>query len=386
MEEIKFTREELYDLVWSEPMSRLAKKYNLSNNGLKKRCKKMMIPYPPVGYWSKIKYGYKVPKPKLSKNFKGETETVLCFRDKHGKYVETEKPINPIKLLRDEIIKDTSLPLSVPKQIEKFDSLVNKAKRVLDKKKSIYFSGNYVGMRSTDRETINIMVSETNIERSLYFMDSLIKLLKARKHQLIVENNSTYAVVYGEKLNIRLKEKSKVVYDTNEFGREERQLHPNGKLAFIFYIHSYYQKEWVDGNTLIESRLPEILAYFEITAKNEKQSRIEREQRRKQEEEERQRRKELQRKKDDEFKKIRILIDNANFWKQAQILREYIQAFECKKDLNPELQEWLLWAKDKVEWLDPFICKNDLLLDDSDRQKLFNELKESMRINQRSYW
>ena len=51
MEKIVFTREELYELVWSEPLTRLAKKYNISDNGIRKKCKKMNIPLPKVGHW-----------------------------------------------------------------------------------------------------------------------------------------------------------------------------------------------------------------------------------------------------------------------------------------------------------------------------------------------
>jgi hypothetical protein len=43
MEKVTFTREELYDMVWEEPLSRLAKKYKISDNGLRKICKRMNI-------------------------------------------------------------------------------------------------------------------------------------------------------------------------------------------------------------------------------------------------------------------------------------------------------------------------------------------------------
>lgn len=39
-ENIKISRKELYDLVWSKPMSTLAKEYLISDNGLRKICKK----------------------------------------------------------------------------------------------------------------------------------------------------------------------------------------------------------------------------------------------------------------------------------------------------------------------------------------------------------
>ena len=42
---ITYTREELYEQVWSEAMIRLAPKYGLSDNGLRKICKKLNIPF-----------------------------------------------------------------------------------------------------------------------------------------------------------------------------------------------------------------------------------------------------------------------------------------------------------------------------------------------------
>ena len=51
---MELTRKELYDLVWSEPMTTICKRFGLSDNGLRKRCKSMNIPTPPLGYWAKL--------------------------------------------------------------------------------------------------------------------------------------------------------------------------------------------------------------------------------------------------------------------------------------------------------------------------------------------
>jgi len=60
MEQVTLTRKELYDLVWAEPLSRLAKRYKISDNGLRKICKRMNIPIPAMGHWQKIQYNKKV--------------------------------------------------------------------------------------------------------------------------------------------------------------------------------------------------------------------------------------------------------------------------------------------------------------------------------------
>jgi hypothetical protein len=63
------SRQELYELVWSEPLLRLAKRFGLSDNGLRKRCKAMKVPTPPKGYWRKVELGCRprrMPLPKIT--------------------------------------------------------------------------------------------------------------------------------------------------------------------------------------------------------------------------------------------------------------------------------------------------------------------------------
>lgn len=46
---IKISRQELYEKVWSFPLTQLCKEYNLSDNGLRKICIKQDIPLPISG-------------------------------------------------------------------------------------------------------------------------------------------------------------------------------------------------------------------------------------------------------------------------------------------------------------------------------------------------
>lgn len=61
----RFTRQQLYDLVWSEPKSRLSKRLGISDVGLSKVCKKANIPTPGLGYWAKLDSGKNVIRPPL---------------------------------------------------------------------------------------------------------------------------------------------------------------------------------------------------------------------------------------------------------------------------------------------------------------------------------
>ena len=57
---VTIQREELYRQVWTTPMSRLAKTYGITGNGLAKVCDRLKVPYPPRGYWAKKAAGKKV--------------------------------------------------------------------------------------------------------------------------------------------------------------------------------------------------------------------------------------------------------------------------------------------------------------------------------------
>ena len=47
-----FSREELYELIWSKPIAQLAKGFGLSDVALTKKCKHLGIPRPGRGYWA----------------------------------------------------------------------------------------------------------------------------------------------------------------------------------------------------------------------------------------------------------------------------------------------------------------------------------------------
>jgi hypothetical protein len=71
-----FTRQELYDLVWSTPISTLATQFDLSDRGLAKTCERHQIPVPGRGYWAKLDARQIATKTPLRKMYTPELETV----------------------------------------------------------------------------------------------------------------------------------------------------------------------------------------------------------------------------------------------------------------------------------------------------------------------
>lgn len=69
---IVLTREQLYEKVWSQSISSLAKQWGISDVGLAKICKRHNIPRPGLGHWARKQHGYnpiQAPLPQL----KGES-------------------------------------------------------------------------------------------------------------------------------------------------------------------------------------------------------------------------------------------------------------------------------------------------------------------------
>jgi hypothetical protein len=52
-----FTRETLYELIWSVPLTELADRLGISDVGLAKACRRATIPLPGRGYWAKVEAG-----------------------------------------------------------------------------------------------------------------------------------------------------------------------------------------------------------------------------------------------------------------------------------------------------------------------------------------
>jgi hypothetical protein len=71
-----FARQQLYELVWSEPMTTLASSLCLSGVGLAKACRRGDIPVPPRGYWARLSAGQRVARTPLPLRAPGASDRV----------------------------------------------------------------------------------------------------------------------------------------------------------------------------------------------------------------------------------------------------------------------------------------------------------------------
>jgi hypothetical protein len=78
---LKLTRAELYDLVWSKPLNKIADEYSLNAIHLGQICDTYDVARPPMGYWQKLEHGKHVVKPPLS-NAKFRSEEVPDLKNR----------------------------------------------------------------------------------------------------------------------------------------------------------------------------------------------------------------------------------------------------------------------------------------------------------------
>jgi hypothetical protein len=89
-----FTRNALYELVWSEPMQSLARSFSLSDRGLAKICAAANIPVPARGYWARKQAGKAGTKPVLPPRALGQPEFVWIGRDHYDRASDDAEILN----------------------------------------------------------------------------------------------------------------------------------------------------------------------------------------------------------------------------------------------------------------------------------------------------
>lgn len=71
------TRAQLHEMVWQEPLSRIAPRFGVSHVTLRRICQRYDIARPAPGYWSKIAYGKPVAKTPLSVEKRPSDERIV---------------------------------------------------------------------------------------------------------------------------------------------------------------------------------------------------------------------------------------------------------------------------------------------------------------------
>jgi len=391
-------RKELYQKIWKTPITRLSKEYGLSDVGFAKICKKHNIPRPPRGYWARKATGYRVKQLPLPP---GENVTIEINPNPYSQNANKNKEL--VARMTSSKQSDEE-PIVVPDRLSSPHPLTKQSSEIL------------YGRQSDDeglvhppkKGCLDISVSKASLRRSLRIMDTIIKTLEKQNYEVFLSKGNTKTKILEVSISFKIYEKVAIkkrrpgkhnLDGRYQFGHssftEERV--PSGNLCLTiheaedFYIYGC-QQNWNDGkksklenriNSFIDGLVTVAIAKLERDKEREEEERR-RIERQKQLEEERLKRAELRRRYLEEEAKITELVSEAENWKRSQILREYIAEVEKHKingelpiNLDKSLAEWLQWAYDQANRLDPLSPNPPSILDEECPEEEGNDYRYS---------
>lgn len=210
---IELTREELYQRVWSTPMSRLAAEFGLSDVGLAKVCKRHRIPRPSRGYWAKLERGKKVEQWPLMPT---DDESLLTIRLHKSETpsvstVEKSRAADPkiAALIEAESSPENHItPLT---DLHGTHPLVAATREALSKRQADEY-GRVSPSYDFRGACFDVRVSKPNVQRALLILHSLLRAFKNRGYHLGEQDQDSkqpYVEVLGRRFRLSIWEASK---------------------------------------------------------------------------------------------------------------------------------------------------------------------------------
>jgi hypothetical protein len=335
--EIIIKREELYNLIWTQPMTEVSKQYGVSDKAIAKIYFKLSIPTPGNGYWRKIEVGQevkKIPLPEIPPNHP-TTHTIRKFTPEYPLAI----PEDVQKLIDSEI--DPRNKIIVPSRREWFHKLIKKTELALY---LVLPRDKFFTTRREAEGVFDLKVGSKQSRKALRLLDTLIKELEVRNHIVFVKERKLFTRILGVDIAFILKEKSKRITlkekpDARSFG--EYDFIPTGEFILSIdniYVDQRIQKNFIDNKVgKLEEKLNDFIVALIIAAPAEIASRKHHEQKRRRCEEEERKKMEAEEKLLLEKKKIEELEANAVLFQKSRLIREHIE--EYKKRKSPLTQE-----------------------------------------------
>ena len=336
-EPIKLTRQELYDLVWSEPVTKIGEKFGVSDVAIAKICKKMDIPRPPTGYWARKHHGYQTEKATLPDL---EAETTLEYWLTPPDKCLVEKPNIEPPLV--EVDEQLSRPHKAVKAIR-------------------------ADLRGTQRDEFGrigrsdgpIHVSKVTYSRVCCVLDALFKTLEARGHSVAREDGKVCLAVDGERIFLAVSEPARrIELGRDKWGYRRWDFQPTGKLVLTLSGRHLQgsRRQWSDGKVQrLEGLLGRLIVTIEQAPSVIKAAKLEEECRAR-----KWRHRELCRRR--EVDVVRYSHDRAvsidshvEKSRKAKQIREFVAEAEEQESMSASVQRKVRWARTYADHIDPFV-------------------------------
>jgi hypothetical protein len=385
-------REALYNEVWSEPVITVAKRYGMSDNGLRKHCKKLVIPLPTSGYWAKIKAGKnaaKAPLPEVYGILKRYVHSYVIklktdLKNLNDDELVIDKDLNLLSEDTVKYIEEKCSKIQVKNQlrnphqliVDHKEETIYRKKRDRELNKASFNSNYYATVKSKYRENepiLPIYVSDSNINRAYRIIDALINTLDDMEGRIqvtkedgkdiggfIILNTIFYFEIIDEI------KKGKIKGEGNE---------PVRNLFITVKAQSWFDKS-LNQNIQYKDTVDEPLelqlgkmVYQMFVIANRFRAIDEVEDRKQEREWEEQKRKQrLEQMRKGELEEVRSLEQVISDWDKAQKIKLFADSMEKAlgrvndEEKKQKIVKWIEWVRNKADWLDPLEAKYDDLL------------------------
>jgi hypothetical protein len=404
------TRQELYDLVWSTPMIKLADQFGLSDVGLTKICDRHRVPTPPRGYWAKKDAG----KPVKQTIFVQVDDPFLDRIQIASSRDRLPEPVREIVERRRAERKQalypqqttTMKPAPMGEVSEPHPAVRATAKMLRGAKSSKTGIAQAVGAG-----LCGISVGTDNVERIIFILDQLARACEVRGLLFVPADTRLSVSVGKDEVTFEIKEKTKqvphVLTETEIAAEEkrrkrlERQSYGRGsswddiemfspgppKFDAVrtgelgLEVHGWgdgLRRSWRDGKTqTLETMVDEIVDGLEahiVAGKHRREAR-EREEAERQELARRHSLAKARRERESNRKSLLSKLIRTE--RQVAQLREWISTYERhpKEGSHPDLDRMLSWARDRLSVLEATLDPSKLQSELNTR-KLFPEVDE----------
>ncbi len=382
-DERTISRNEMYEILWTKPLKAVEKELRLKSAHLVWLCDRHRIPRPPTGYWTLAKCG-KAPTRRLL-----PACDILELKTVHLPPLYHELPSVPQLdadiLERIECAKQKSFPVKA--EPHDLHPMVEATRRALEMAKA---NDRHLlsSFEFRDKRALNAVISADSIPRALCFLDALVRgvvavggaiktVVDGRKFDTEVRIGKERAGSVGiqERWSLKKRDKRKPAMPWTSTSEWDRV--PNGRLVVTYGdgVSGCWCDDSENGKKKIEDQLSDLIVHLiESVGRHRIYRREEPERRRIQEEQDRLAKEngtevmrqqiELSLRHNDERNRVNRLLTDAEAWRQARRLRQYIAAVReslIEKhgtiETGSEHEQWLKWAGEQADRRDPLASK-----------------------------
>ena len=240
-EEGPVSREQLYAEVWSEPMTKVALKYNVSSSFMARVCTWLNVPRPERGYWAKLAVGKTTRRPPLPEAEPGDE----LEWNRYGQPRRAKLPLPKPPRKRKSRLRDRSeLPERHP--------LLQGAQQYFDEARET--SSGY--LRPSKRLMVDVIASKQTCSRALDVANELFLLFEERGYTVSFERHGLGLRRYG------VDEREKGGKDRNYsdlWSPSRDTIVTIGSVLIgltIFEMSEYVEAKYQDGKYVHVSELP----------------------------------------------------------------------------------------------------------------------------------